>query len=83
MLKYKSYLYEVCETLLYVPLMLMGYKEQKQDIEVELISSYNQDPVSIMFKRERFLKINFLLNCNNKEYVTTYVLWKHFSTSQH
>ena len=41
----------------YVPLMLMGYKEQKQDIEVELISSYNQDPVNAMFKREIFSKI--------------------------
>ena len=68
MLKYKSYLFEVCETLLYVPLMLMGYKEQKQDIEVELISNYNQDPVSTMFK-EMFSKIHSLLNCNNEEYV--------------
>ena len=45
MLKYKSDLFRACETLLYVPLMVMGYKEQKQDIEVELVSNYNQDPV--------------------------------------
>ena len=50
MLRYKSNLFQIFETLFYVPWMLMEYTEQKQDLEVELISSYNQDPVGILPK---------------------------------
>ncbi len=45
MLKYKSDLYYIIETIWYMPMMLLGFRDQKQVVEVELMSSYSQDPV--------------------------------------
>ncbi len=46
MLKYKSDLYEIFETVFFVPMMFLGFKEQKQSLVVELVSNYNQNPAS-------------------------------------
>ncbi|XP_053487531.1 BSCL2 lipid droplet biogenesis associated, seipin, like [Ictalurus furcatus] len=40
MLHYRSYLLQTLETLMFLPLMLMGVIEQKQHVPVELYSSY-------------------------------------------
>lgn len=54
MLRYRSDLVRILETLLLLPAFLTGKAEQKQMIEVELFSEYTDDPVSdaqlIVFK---------------------------------
>lgn len=46
MLRYRSDLLKVLETLLVLPMFLSGLSEQKQAVEVELFSNYVDDPVS-------------------------------------
>jgi len=43
MLRYKSYLLQLAETIFYLPLLLIGYSEQKQTLAVELFKSYVED----------------------------------------
>lgn len=46
MLRYRSDLLKVLETLLFLPAYLAGLSEQKQILEVELFSNYVENPVS-------------------------------------
>lgn len=46
MLRYRSDLLKVLETLLGLPAFLTGVSEQRQVLEVELFSDYVDDPVS-------------------------------------
>lgn len=46
MLRYRSDLLKVLETLLLLPAYLTGLSEQRQMLEVELFSNYVENPVS-------------------------------------
>lgn len=60
MLHYRSYLLQTLETLILLPLMLMGVTEQKQHVLVEIYSSYVDSSVSIGLHSEtaRWLCLN-------------------------
>lgn len=46
MLRYRTNLLKLLETLLFLPAFLSGAAEQKQVLDVELFSDYTDDPVS-------------------------------------
>jgi seipin len=44
MLHYKSFLLQILETLTYYPMFMMGFREQKQFIAVEMFSNFEESP---------------------------------------
>lgn len=46
LLRYRSYIHHVARLIALFPLYLLGYMEERQNLQVDLIESYQEDPYS-------------------------------------
>lgn len=62
MLHYRSTLLHTLTTLTFSPMMIFGNVEEKQDVVLELFGNFEEDQVSLIDSRKKFL--NFDLDYN-------------------